>query len=101
MDFTASSYTKMVDWAQLPCTEPPLTKEMTEAELDEVVERPHHFEDFPNHTQQVEAAVRVVSDTATRRANHEARDSLIHQLLESREQCPAFHSKSDGLGLLE
>ena len=101
VDFTASSYTKMVDWAQLPCTEPPLTKEMTEAELDEVVERPHHFEDFPNHTQQVEAAVRVVSDTATRRANRSARDSLIHQLLESREQCPAFHSKRNGLALLE
>ena len=57
---------------------------MTDAELDEIVER---FEDFPNHTQQVEAAVRVVHETATKRASHQARDNLIHQLLETRKKC--------------
>ena len=39
---------------------------MTDAELDEMVEKGHGFEDFPNHTQQVEAAVRVVHETATK-----------------------------------
>ena len=37
--------------------------------------------DYPNHTQQVEAAVRVVSDAATKRADHNARDNLIHHPL--------------------
>ena len=45
---------------------------MTDAELDEMVEKGHGFEDFPNHTQQVEAAVRVVHETATKRASHQA-----------------------------
>ena len=71
---------------------------MTDAELDEIVER---FEDFPNHTQQVEAAVRVVHETATKRASHQARDNLIHQLLETRKKCPKFKTKKAGMGLLK
>ena len=74
----------MVDWDSLTCTEPPLTRDMSEAELEEVVVRAHKFEDFPNPTQQREAMVRVVDQSATKRASHEARDSLIHQILESR-----------------
>ena len=101
VDFTATSYTKMVDWEQMECTEPPLTRDMSEAELDEVVEKAYKFEDFPNHTQQVEAAVRVVHDTATRRASHRARDNLIHQLLEGRGKCSKFKTKRDGLGMLD
>ena len=101
VDFTATSYTKMVDWEQMDCTEPPLTKDMSLAELDEVVEKAHQFEDFPNHTQQVEAAVRVVHDTATRRASHRARDNLIHQLLEGKKHCSTFRTKRHGLGMLD
>ena len=101
VDFTATSYTKMVDWEQMECTEPPLTRDMSEAELDEVVEKAYKFEDFPNHTQQVEAAVRVVHETATRRASHRARDNLIHQLLEGRGKCSKFKTKRDGLGMLD
>ena len=101
VDFSATSYTKMVDWDSLPCTEPPLTSDMTEAELDQVVEKPHKFEAFPNHTQQVEAMVRVVDQTATKRATHEARDGLIHQLMESRKLCPTFNTKRDCQGLVK
>ena len=49
---------------------------------------------------EVEAMVRVVDQSATKRATHEARDSLIHQLLESRKRCPTFNTKRDGLGLV-
>ena len=48
------------------------TRDMTDAELDEIVEKGHRFQDFPNHTQKVEAAVRVVHETATKRASHQA-----------------------------
>ena len=60
MDFCATSYTKMVDWDSLPCTEPPVTRDMTMAEQKVALEKCHRFEDFPNHTQQLEAKVRVV-----------------------------------------
>ena len=100
VDFCATSYTKMVDWESLACTEPPLTRDMSEAELEEVVEKGHRFQDFPNHTQQVEAMVRVVDGAALKRASHEARDSLIHQLLESRKKCPTINTKRDCSGLL-
>ena len=95
VDFSANSYTKMVDWDSLACTEPPLTRDMSEAELEEVVEKGHRFQDFPNHTQQVEAMVRVVDGAALKRASHEARDSLIHQILESRRKCPTLNTKRD------
>ena len=101
VDFTATSYTKMVDWESLPCTEPPLTRDMSEAELDEVVEKAYRFEDFPNHTQAVEAAVRVVKQTATKRASHEAKDNLIHQMLEFRKKCPKYNTKRDCIGLVK
>ena len=38
----------MVDWDSLPCTEPPLFRDITDEELDEIVEKGHRFEDFPN-----------------------------------------------------
>ena len=101
VDFTANNYTKMVDWERQPCTEPPLTRDMSEAELEETVENGHRFEAFPNHTQQVEAMVRVVDQSATKRATHEARDSLIHQILEARKQCPKVNNKRDCLGLVK
>ena len=72
VNFEATNYTDMVDWDSMPCTEPPLTRDMTDAELDEIVEKGHRFQDFPNHTQKVEAAVRVVHETATKRASHQA-----------------------------
>ena len=101
VDFSATHYTKMVDWEQVECTEPPLTRDMSEADLDEVVEKPYRFPDYPNHTQQVEAAVRVVSDAATKRADHTARDNLIHQLFESRAEVQSFNHKKDYLGVLK
>ena len=101
VDFTATSYTKMVDWDSLPCTEPPLTRDMSEAELEEVVEKAHMFEAFPNHTQQVEAMVRVVDQSAPNRATHEARDSLIQEILESRKQCPKVNNKRDWMDLVK
>ena len=101
VDFSATHYTKMVDWEQVECTEPPLTRDMSEADLDEVVEKPWRFPDYPNHTQQVEAAVRVVSDAATKRADHTARDNLIHQLFESRAEVQSFNHKKDYLGVLK
>ena len=72
VNFEATNYKDMVDWDSMPCTEPPLTRDMTDAELDEIVEKGHRFQDFPNHTQKVDAAVRVVHETATKRASHQA-----------------------------
>ena len=48
VDFNATIYTKMVVWDSLPCTEPPLlTRDMSEAELEEVVEKGHRFRTSP------------------------------------------------------
>ena len=66
---------------------------MSEVEVDKVMEKAYRFEDFPNHTQDVEARVHVVDQTATIKSSHEARDNLIHQLLESRKQCPEVNTK--------
>ena len=58
-----------------------------------VVEKGHRFQNFPNHTQQVEAMVRVMDEAAIKRPSHKARGSLIHQFLESRKKCPTINSQ--------
>ena len=45
--------------------------------------------------------MRVVSDAATKRADHTARDNLIHQLFESRAEVQSFNHKKDYLGVLK
>ena len=55
---------------------------------------------YLNHTQLVEAMMRVVTEVAPKRAGHEARESMILQLLESREKCPGFDTKKHVMALL-
>ena len=91
--FDATNFFDLVDWELEPCTEPPLTMDM---ELDIVMSAlsaPLRLPAFPNNTQAVERMVRVVSEAATKRVGHMARDGLILKLLESRSLVPKFNTK--------
>ena len=100
VNFAATDYTELVDWDKIPCTEPPITMGMSEEEILAAIETPLHLDPYPNHTQQIEQMVKVVTDAAKRRANPVARDCLIVQKLESRKICSVYDSKKAGLAFL-
>ena len=100
IEFGATDYTEITDWEERPCTEPPLTMHMKIEEIMEAVKVPLRFPNYPNHTQRVEAMVRVVSEVANKRAGYKARQKIILKLLESRKICPTFNTKNDALSFL-
>ena len=54
---------------------------------------PLHLPAYPNNTQQVERAVRVVTEVAGKRVGYNARHRLILQLFASRKSMPKFNTK--------
>ena len=58
----------MIKWEEVPCTEPPLTMGMPMDEVMAAIGEPLRVPKYPNHTQRVEAMVRVVTEVATKRA---------------------------------
>ena len=101
VNFEATDYTRMIDWSTVQCTEPPLTMEMSEEDVMAIIETPHTFPPYPNHTQAVERAVRVVTEVAPKRASQDARDRMIANVMESRKICPVLHSKQDALPMVD
>ena len=90
-----ASYTEMVDWSSQPCTELPLTLDLTKATLLAVIEEPYLLPNYPSHTQAVERKVRVVTEAATKRVTQSSRHQLILQLEKSRKLVPKFNTKKD------
>lgn len=82
-----------MDWEKEPCTEPPLTIDMSLSSLQEAFSAPIILPKYPNHTQQVERLVRVVTEAATQRVGFTARHRLILQLLKSHSLVPKFNTK--------
>ena len=100
VNFSAKEYTEMIKWEEVPCTEPPLTMGMPMETVMEAIREPLRFPNYPNHTQRVEAMVRVVTEVANKRAGYSARQRMILKLLESRQICPTFRTKNDALSFL-
>ena len=101
LNFDARDYTTMIDWTTAQCTEPPLTMAMSDSEVEAIIKTPYNTLPFPNHTQAVERAVRVVTEVAQKRSTKEGRDKMIANVMESRRICRVFKSKQDGLPNLD
>ena len=69
----ALNYFDLIEWESQPCTEPPLTMEMSLDTIMDMFRLPHILPPYPNHTQGVERMVRVVTEVATKRAGYTAR----------------------------
>ena len=53
------------------------------------------FPDIPCHSQHVERTIRLVSETATKLADHKERDQRIRMTIHLRKCMPHFNSKQD------
>ena len=84
-----------VDLETAEKTEPPVTKHLPDETISSALTAPLILPAFPNNTQSVERAVRVVTKVAKKRAGHTARHKLILQKLLSRKRVSKFDSKKD------
>ena len=113
----SSSYSEMIDWTAVPVTEPPVTMDLTEMEILEIIGSPLLLPPFPCHTLNVERLVPVVTESALQRVGPENRNRLvlyymnthdfcskpyyrwIIQTLKSREICGKFDPKKDDMSM--
>jgi hypothetical protein len=75
--FDATSYFKMIDWDAEQKTEPPLTMELSDAELLEIIRTPLVLPHFPCHTQHVERLVPLVTEAALQRVGYLGRHRFV------------------------
>jgi len=84
----------MLDWTKVQVTEPPLTEDISDADIRLYVknggESALEFPRFPCHTQTVERCVKVVTDASMSVCGPESRDGFIRSCLELRRIMPVF-----------
>ena len=95
LNFNASDYTAMIDWFQTEIFEPPLTRNITDDELDTLIKNKGQktFSTFLCHTQAVERTVKLVSEASTKVCGLEKRDGYIRTQIASRKLLPVFNTK--------
>ena len=80
-------YINMINWKSVEVTEPPITMNVTDSELDSFIldKTVFDFENYPLHTQAVERAIKLVSEASSKVCGQDSRDGYIHTVLASRE----------------
>lgn len=101
------TYWDMVDWHNdiTPYSEPPILMKYSKEDLQEMELEPKNCTVFmevgnlPCHTQAVERAVKLMTETATKVCGQQSRDGVIRNTLLSRQAMPKCDSKKDLLRL--
>ena len=60
----------MVDWEKEQKTEPPLTMNLSDREILDIIEKPLELPHYPCHTQHVERVVPLVTEAAMQRVGY-------------------------------
>ena len=97
LNFDAEKYTELIDWQTTKITEPPLTMQMTDEDINNHIDQRTKisFGEFPCHTQSVERMIKEVTIASMKVYGPEARDGFIMSRLESRAKIPSFESKAN------
>ena len=97
LNFGAKTYVDIINWQDTKITEPPLTKQMTNEEIDININRKEKilFNLYPCHTQSVERMIKEVTEASTKVYGPEAGLGFIMSRLESRRKIPSFESKAN------
>lgn len=94
--FNAQNYFDMIEW-QDDITEPPLTKDISETQLEELIKSQEAYQgltDLPCHTQAVERLIKLVTEASEKVCGEERRDGYIRTTLASRKKMPAYENKA-------
>lgn len=106
INFEATDYIDMIYWADNVITEPPLVKHVSTEYLKEFIKnksgaKPSEVDpliDFPRlpcHTQAVERAVKLVTESAQSVCGATAREGFIRAKIDSRKNMPKFNTKKE------
>ena len=98
LNFHARDYTDMIDFQDCPKHEPPLTKRLTVAELEAVVEDKSTSiisKRYPCHTQALERPVKLVTEASASVCREKERNGYIHSRILARKIMSTFETKSD------
>ena len=97
LNFDAVSYTDLIDWQTVNVTEPPLTKNLSNEKLDELIVTGDIFPlpKYPNHTQSVERCIKLVTEASSLVTGTQRSDGLIRSSIISRKNFPRIESKAD------
>lgn len=99
-NFSATDYIELLDWQNIDYYEPPVTTDLSEDQLKEIVHEPEssiisYIQKIPCHTQAVERAVKLVSEASLAVCDSNRRDGMIRSKLDSRAIMPKFENKKD------
>ena len=70
LNFECTKYYEVIDWSSTEVTEPPLTRDISDAEIEQFVAsgasevKIIDFPRFPCHTQSIERCVKLVTETS-------------------------------------
>ena len=97
INFDAKEYTELINWQDTPVTEPPITKELTDEQVEYYMRSgdKFQFDDYPCHTQAVERVIKLVTDASASVCGSDRRDGFIRARIKSRKELPRFESKVD------
>lgn len=97
LNFDAEDYTDLINWQDHQITEPPLTLNISNEFLENIVENGlsthHNIKDFPCHTQAVERCIKLVTDASSSVCGENKRDGFIRARLLSRQKMTSFNTK--------
>lgn len=99
LNLNATEYYDMIDWQSLTVTEPPVTMNMTNDELKDMISAQISpsviFPLFPCHTQAVERCVKLVTEASASVCGETSRHGFIRVRVASRQLMPKLESKCD------
>ena len=100
LNWNATSYFTVINLRSEATTEPPLTRNLTDEELQAINLAALQVPKYPCHTQAVERAIKVVSDACSQ-VYYQERDSFIRQRIRARKLMPKVNTKKDFQSLFE
>jgi len=99
INFNAESYVELINWMDLTITAPPLLSKIPVDEISGRIFGANHdllpFVRVPCHTQAVERVVKLVTEASQAVCGENARNGLIRNRIESRQQMASFDNKID------
>jgi len=99
LNFAANDYTELVEWQSIDRCEPPMTKYLTDSDLQVCVQtsvfEKVNLQAFPCHTQATERCIRLVTQASAAVCGEEQRDGFIRARLKSRTIMKHFNTKSE------
>ena len=96
LNFEAEEYLDMIGWSHVEISEPPLTSNILDDELNAMILEVSDEIDivkYPCHTQAVERCIKLVTEASAAVCGHDARDGFIRSRIASRNALPTFENK--------